>query len=214
VLVSDWVDGLGFEHVQALPQPDRDRFGEILMRFYFGAMRHVGAYNADPHPGNYLLMPDGRVAFLDFGMAKPMPTRQLDALANAASAYITHDPAALRAAAVELGAFPATSTFDTDAFVQIMEGTVGWLLHDGERTIGADIARTFMFACHKHTLPGTVPRDEVFFGRMDIALTSVLAKLQATGNWHRIMREILLGEPPRTKLGHAEVAHFTRPDTG
>src|SRR5947208_8987035 len=67
VLVTEWVDGLGFEDVKQLPQDERDRFGEIVFRFCFGSIYHLQHFNADAHPGNYLLMNDGKVAFLAFG---------------------------------------------------------------------------------------------------------------------------------------------------
>src|SRR3954453_18112364 len=72
VLVTEWVDGLGFEEVRALPQEQKDRFGEILFRCCFGSIYHLQHFNADAHPGNYLLLEDGRVAFLDFGMTKQL----------------------------------------------------------------------------------------------------------------------------------------------
>ncbi|HSD80847.1 MAG TPA: AarF/ABC1/UbiB kinase family protein, partial [Solirubrobacteraceae bacterium] len=41
VIVSEYVEGRGFEQLKRLPQPERDRIGEILVRFYFGCMyRH------------------------------------------------------------------------------------------------------------------------------------------------------------------------------
>src|ERR687896_169153 len=72
VLVSEWVDGLGFEEVRELDRPTRDRFGEVVFRFFFGSLYRHGHFSGDPHPGNYLLMNDGRVAFLDFGMTKKL----------------------------------------------------------------------------------------------------------------------------------------------
>ncbi|MEA2457853.1 MAG: hypothetical protein QOC95_825, partial [Thermoleophilaceae bacterium] len=72
VLVTEWVDGVGFEEVRALPQEQRDRFGEIVFRFCFGSIYHLQHFNADAHPGNYLLLGDGKVAFLDFGMTKQL----------------------------------------------------------------------------------------------------------------------------------------------
>src|SRR4051794_21154599 len=56
VLVSEWAEGMDFEGVRALPQPDRDRFGEIVYRFCFGSIFHLRHFNADAHPGNYVLM--------------------------------------------------------------------------------------------------------------------------------------------------------------
>ena len=58
VLVSEWVDGIGFDEVKALPQDERDRFGEIVFRFCFGSIYHLQHFNADAHPGQ--LHPHGR----------------------------------------------------------------------------------------------------------------------------------------------------------
>ena len=68
--MSEWVDGIGFEDVKERDGATRDRFGEIVFRFFFGSLFRNGHFSGDPHPGNYRLMPDGRVAFIDFGMTK------------------------------------------------------------------------------------------------------------------------------------------------
>src|SRR3989440_475863 len=47
VMVSEWVDGMGFEEVKGLPQDERDRFGEIVFRFCFGSIYHLQHFNAD-----------------------------------------------------------------------------------------------------------------------------------------------------------------------
>ena len=57
---------------------EQDRFGEIVFRFCFGSIYHLQHFNADAHPGNYLLMDDGRVAFLDFGMTKQLDKEQIE----------------------------------------------------------------------------------------------------------------------------------------
>src|SRR5207302_477940 len=59
-----WTDTAGAD--QAL----RDRWGEIVYRFFFGSIARLGMFNADPHPGNYLFHDDGTVSFLDFGCVK------------------------------------------------------------------------------------------------------------------------------------------------
>jgi predicted unusual protein kinase regulating ubiquinone biosynthesis (AarF/ABC1/UbiB family) len=68
VPVSDWVEGAGFEQVKQRYHATRDRFAEIVLRSFFGS-RH-GHVSGDPHPGSYLLLEDGQVAFIDFGMTK------------------------------------------------------------------------------------------------------------------------------------------------
>ena len=70
VMVSEFVEGRGFEEIKDLPQTERDRVGEIVFRFYFGCMYRHHQFSGDPHPGNFMLLADGRAAFLDFGLFK------------------------------------------------------------------------------------------------------------------------------------------------
>ena len=52
VIVSEFVEGRGFEEIKQLPQAERDRIGEIVFRFYFGCMYRHHQFSGDPHPGN------------------------------------------------------------------------------------------------------------------------------------------------------------------
>jgi predicted unusual protein kinase regulating ubiquinone biosynthesis (AarF/ABC1/UbiB family) len=70
VLVSEYVEGRSFGQARELGEEERDRFGEILFRFFFSTLTHLSLALGDPHPGNYLLMDDGRVCFLDFGLVR------------------------------------------------------------------------------------------------------------------------------------------------
>ncbi len=72
-MVSEFVRGVGFDALKEADQETRDRVGEIVFRFYFGCMYRHRQFSGDPHPGNFLLLGDDRVAFLDFGLFKVMP---------------------------------------------------------------------------------------------------------------------------------------------
>ena len=78
VMVSEFVEGVGFDTVKEADQRTRDRVGEIVFRFYFGCMYRHRQFSGDPHPGNFLLLGDGRVAFLDFGLFKVMPRNLIE----------------------------------------------------------------------------------------------------------------------------------------
>src|SRR5215210_9576464 len=56
VIVSEFVEGLGFDAIKQLDQTTRDRVGEIVFRFYMGCMYRHHQFSGDPHPGNFLLM--------------------------------------------------------------------------------------------------------------------------------------------------------------
>ena len=70
VIVMDFVRGASHEEIARRDQATRDRVAEMIFRFYFGAMYRHRAFSGDPHPGNSMLLDDGRMAFLDFGLFK------------------------------------------------------------------------------------------------------------------------------------------------
>jgi len=74
VLVTEWIDGTPLsEIIRAGSQDDRDRVGLLLVRLMFGSPGRVGLLHADPHPGNFRLMPDGRLGVIDFGAVNRLP---------------------------------------------------------------------------------------------------------------------------------------------
>lgn len=72
VLVSEWVGGTPLAQVARLEDRSRrDRAGLLLTRFLLGSPVRVGRLHGDPHPGNFRLLDDGRLAVLDFGATLP-----------------------------------------------------------------------------------------------------------------------------------------------
>jgi predicted unusual protein kinase regulating ubiquinone biosynthesis (AarF/ABC1/UbiB family) len=217
VLVSDYVEGRGFDEVKELEQDERDIFGEIVFRFCFGSIYHLQHFNADTHPGNYLLMEDGRVAFLDFGMTKRLTNQQIQLEQRAVDATVNDDPEALRAALHDLGFVTDPEKVDAERLMTHVKMVGGWYLEDGEVRISprrvmkmievtSDPRSDFFDLVRKESLPA----DELMGRRMETGLLAVLAQLRATANWHRIMREWVYADPPSTILGEAEWRYFER----
>jgi len=74
VLVTEWMDGTPLSKIiSAGSQADRDRTGILLTRFLFSGPTRAGLLHADPHPGNFRLLPDGRLGVLDFGAVDRLP---------------------------------------------------------------------------------------------------------------------------------------------
>jgi predicted unusual protein kinase regulating ubiquinone biosynthesis (AarF/ABC1/UbiB family) len=74
VLVTEWVDGTPLSTVIASgTEAERDAIGHRLALLHFSAPALVGMLHADPHPGNFRILPDGRLAVLDFGAVARLP---------------------------------------------------------------------------------------------------------------------------------------------
>lgn len=74
VLVSEWVDGTPLSRIiNDGAKEERDRAGLLLVRFLFSSPARVGMLHADPHPGNFRIMEDGRLCVLDFGAVNRLP---------------------------------------------------------------------------------------------------------------------------------------------
>jgi predicted unusual protein kinase regulating ubiquinone biosynthesis (AarF/ABC1/UbiB family) len=74
VLVTEWLDGTPLSKVIASGSAgERDVAGMRLAILHFSAPTKAGLLHADPHPGNFRLLPDGRLGVLDFGAVARMP---------------------------------------------------------------------------------------------------------------------------------------------
>ncbi|WP_329220843.1 AarF/ABC1/UbiB kinase family protein [Streptomyces sp. NBC_01485] len=75
VLITEWMDGVPMSEVISDGTPEqRNRAGQLLSRFLFSGPARTGLLHADPHPGNFRLLPGGpdgeddwRLGVLDFG---------------------------------------------------------------------------------------------------------------------------------------------------
>src|SRR6266571_2408171 len=74
VLVTEWMDGTPLSKIiSAGSRDDRNRAGILLTRFLFSGPARTGLLHADPHPGNFRLLADGRLGVLDFGAVDRLP---------------------------------------------------------------------------------------------------------------------------------------------
>jgi predicted unusual protein kinase regulating ubiquinone biosynthesis (AarF/ABC1/UbiB family) len=215
VLVCEWVDGLGFEEIKQLPQPEKDRFAEIVFRFCFGSIYHLQHFNADAHPGNYLLMEDGRVAFLDFGMTKQLDKEQIELEIAAVAAAIDDDPERLRVALHDLGFLSRPQKVEAERLLAQVKAVGGWYLEDRERTIDSELVMGVITAMtdprsefYDLMRRENVPANELMGRRMETGVLAVLGQLRATRNWMRIGREWWFADEPATELGRDEWAFF------
>src|SRR5919197_4970365 len=215
LLVTEYVDGVGFEDVKQLPQEERDRVAEIVFRFYYGSIYHLQHFSADPHPGNYLLMDEGKVAFLDFGMTKQLDKEQIELEITALEAAFDEDPERLRVALHDLGFLNNPKKVDAEELMNHVKTVGGWYMEDADVTISSrrvmeaiaavsDPRSEFFDVMRRENLPA----NEMMGRRMEAGELAVLGQLHATRNWWRIGQEWWWCGEPATELGRDEWAYF------
>jgi len=74
VVVSEWIDGVQLSKIIASgSQAERDHAGSLLSLMHMSAPQRAGLLHADPHPGNFRILADGRLGVVDFGAVARLP---------------------------------------------------------------------------------------------------------------------------------------------
>jgi predicted unusual protein kinase regulating ubiquinone biosynthesis (AarF/ABC1/UbiB family) len=221
VLVSEYVEGERFEAVRRADDVQRDRYGEIVFRLYFGLLYRDRIALGDPHPGNYLLCPDGRVCFLDFGLVRGVDAARVAAERAIALAVRHGDAEALKAALRAGGYLPASraDAVDADFALSLMRMAIKWYAVPGERRFSPVDSRDRdrerpdpeeRAAMRMQVNQFTLPPEAILIRRMHGIVAVVLGQLRAGANWGAIAAEYLHGEAPATPLGEAEAEFLAR----
>lgn len=74
VVIAEWMDGILLSRIiREGTVEQRNLLGTRLFQFTYGAPGRLGMVHGDPHPGNFMLLPDGKMGIIDFGAVAPMP---------------------------------------------------------------------------------------------------------------------------------------------
>jgi predicted unusual protein kinase regulating ubiquinone biosynthesis (AarF/ABC1/UbiB family) len=214
VLTSEYLPGLNFEDMVAKSTEDeRQRHAEIIFRFVYGSIYRFRLFNADPHPGNYLFPGDGTVVFLDFGSVKPFPSRTRALMTAQIRATQAGDLDQFMTAMRDAGFLPDGVDVDGPALLDWFRLFNRPILADGSWTYTPEFAREVIKSISDPRL-GTVdrlrrlnlPPDYLTLNRIQWGVNSILGRLRATANWHRVVLEFWDDAPPATALGAEERA--------
>ncbi|MDS0138678.1 MULTISPECIES: AarF/UbiB family protein [unclassified Amycolatopsis] len=139
VLVMSRLDGKPLTAAKDLPAAERRRLARSLLRCLLDQVMLGGVFHADPHPGNLMLLGDGRLGLLDFGSVGRLDAGLRGGLQNLLLALDRGDPAGLR-----------------DGLLEIVDRTTEIDEQRLERALGALVAR--------HFGPGRTPDLDLFTG--------------------------------------------------
>ncbi len=214
VLTTEWVEGMDWEQFSATASHEtKQRVGEVIWRFGQHSIQRLGAFNGDPHPGNYRFHHDGSVTFLDFGLVKRWTPGEWERLEPSLDAIVVHRDPELLVAAMEQAGFLAeghglasqqvydyVSSPYRPYLVEKFTFTREWM-HDTLSRV-FDLHGPYADVIAKLNMPPSfVILDRVVWG-----VSAILGKLNVNNPWRAMLLEYRTGAPPATELGAAEAA--------
>lgn len=223
VITTDWVEGLSWNEFVAQASPDaRRRAGESIWRFAQYSIHRLGAFNGDPHPGNYLFSPDGDVTFIDFGMVKRWEPGEWELLAPSMDAIIVErDPERL-VATMEANGFlrpghrlapRAVYDYVSSPYLPYLSESFTFTREFMRSTLQTimDINGPFADVIAATNLPASF----VVLNRVVWGVSALLGKLEVTAPWRAMLLEYRTDAPPATPMGELEAAwRRSRHDVG
>lgn len=121
VLITEWCPGVSLtEVIKSATNEERNHIGATLIEFQLSAPARAGYLHADPHPGNFRLLPDGRLGVLDFGAVVPMPGGLPTSFASLIAAMRTDDPVLAQKQLERAGLIRAGAQLDIAALMDFM----------------------------------------------------------------------------------------------
>ncbi|MDG1409667.1 MAG: AarF/ABC1/UbiB kinase family protein [Acidimicrobiales bacterium] len=213
VLTTELVEGARFEEIYERPQEERDRIGEILYRFVFRSLNRQYVFNGDPHPGNYLLAADGRLAFIDFGLVKHFEENEVQQFARLIRAMLDRDAVEFRRTAEEVKVLRPGAPFSDDEIFDWFAAYYELILENKLLTVTPEYSarllfKTFDARTNEILKHANVPPTFALIQRINLGLFSLMGKLEATANWRAISEELWVWTDagPSTPMGEDEAA--------
>ena len=223
VLVAEWVDGIDFQRVAQRPDPVRDRYAEIVYRFFYANAAELDIALGDPHPGNYLLRDDQRVSFFDFGMVRKLPREYLRQEARVFAAIRDSDAPALLTAMRELGYLPGLSAeWNAEVILDGMRQAGWWFLGSEPLRLAPDdlwrgterLREGGGLDAYEQMRRMTLPPEALLLRRMEGLLFQIASTVRAEADWGALLRELVEDGEPTTELGVAHAEWLAAKDSG
>jgi predicted unusual protein kinase regulating ubiquinone biosynthesis (AarF/ABC1/UbiB family) len=215
VLTTDLAEGVRFDVMEGWDQAQRDLAAEAIYRFVFRSLYRLRAFNGDPHPGNYLFQPDGRVTFLDFGLVKHFTAPEIGVFGDMIQMVIEGDTARYRRIIEQIGLLKPGAPVSDRQVHEYFSHFYEFVMHDEVVTITPQWSTDAVSRYFDPSGPygpvikaANLPASFVIIQRINLGLMAILGDLHATGNFRGIAEELWpwVDGPPASPMGEAEAA--------
>ncbi|MFE3586442.1 ABC1 kinase family protein [Streptomyces niveus] len=219
VLVTEWMDGTPMAEVIADgTEEERDRAGQLLARFLFSGPARTGLLHADPHPGNFRLLPPAgdegelRLGVLDFGTVDRLPGGLPETIGESLRLTLEGDADAVYELLRTEGFVKESIDLDPDAVLEYLlpiiepaEASEFTFTRSWMRTQGARIGDPRSPA-HQLGKQLNLPPAYLLIHRVTLSTIGVLCQLNATVRLREELEEWLPGFLPAEEFVYEEAA--------
>lgn len=210
VLTTELVEGKPFAvAIHTRDEHQRALWAETLWRFVYGSMVVGGKFNADPHPGNYLFHPDGRITFFDFGCVQDIPIERRRTVVRMHKAAAAHDWERARQAGREMletrgGAYEERALAYLFKILEPVSDSPFRFTPEYVRLVVRMFKDNFKDFGKGEQGDGFVPLPDgmIFLNRLQFGFYSILARLNASVDYAAVEA----GFFPRFEAEHGPVA--------
>jgi predicted unusual protein kinase regulating ubiquinone biosynthesis (AarF/ABC1/UbiB family) len=130
VIVSEWMDGIPLSQIVASGTPEqRNAASALYMAFLLVGPARAGLLHADPHPGNFRLLPDGRLGVIDFGAVNRLPSGLPPAMGSLVSAALRSEAGQLEQGLRSEGFIKPSMSLDAEALLDYLQPFIEPLTH-------------------------------------------------------------------------------------
>ncbi|MEU5673758.1 AarF/ABC1/UbiB kinase family protein [Micromonospora sp. NPDC047753] len=203
VLVTEWMTGTPLaDIIREGTEEDRDEAGRLMATLHLSAPQRAGLLHADPHPGNFRLLPDGRLGVIDFGAVARMPEGTPEPIGRIAAMALRGDADEVVAGLRSEGFIGSAEEIDAEGVLDFIRPMLEPIAADGFRFtrawLRAEAGRLASPRSPTYQLSRqlNLPPSYLLIHRVTLGSIGVLCQLEAKAPYRSILERWLPGFAP------------------
>ncbi|MEH1123523.1 ABC1 kinase family protein [Micromonospora sp. CPCC 206061] len=203
VLVTEWVDGVPLAKIISDgSEAERDEAGRLMATLHFSAPERARLLHADPHPGNFRMLPDGRLGVIDFGAVARLPEGHPEPIGRLVRLALAGDADGVLDGLMEEGFVKEHDPIDAHALLEFLlpmlepvaveefRFTRSWLRAEAAR-LASPKSPAYQLSRHLN-----LPPSYLLIHRVTLGSIGVLCQLEAKAPYRSILERWLPGFAP------------------